>query len=383
MFCPRWLLAATGLAALLSVGQAPVWGQQEPATPGQVIAKDLEAIDSADRRSPAVSSPPTSKAHTADKVAILPTQPTEIQVAPSAPNSVEVVNPDFTSCAIKELQQRVPELRGLKAARGQEQLAVLLDKVGAKIVELAQETPDLISREAVVGTQQGTVTMRQDFSYLILTRPRGPDVVILQEFRVDLETGEKLISGESKSAAAPGAPASPSGVNLPPLSQQLGAWKSKAPPLSQGFAGMWVYFYPLNRSESAFRYLGRQKMDGRRTLVLAFAQKPASVRAPVVFLLEGESIPVFFQGVAWVDASDFRIVRLRSDLLSPLTAVALNQLTADVKFAETPVAGVPKPLWLPRDVEVIAKVRGMVLRDKHKYSDYRAFRVQVRMLSSP
>jgi hypothetical protein len=146
---------------------------------------------------------------------------------------------------------------------------------------------------------------------------------------------------------------------------------------------MWIYFYPLNRLESDFRYLGQEKMDGHHTLVLAFAQKPESVRLPAEYLFEGESIPLFFQGVAWVDASDFRIVRLRTDLLSPLPEVSLRRLTAEIQFSHTPVAGVASPLWLPHDVVVVSNFGGQLLRDNHKYSNYRAFRVKTKVLLNP
>jgi len=172
-------------------------------------------------------------------------------------------------------------------------------------------------------------------------------------------------------------------LDLPTANQQLSVWKSGGPPLSQGFASMWTYFYPLNRPESAFRYLGQQKMDGHHTVVLAFAQKPGSVRLPTEFRFEGRIIPIFLQGVAWVDAFDFQIVRLRTDLLSPFPEDTLRRLTADIQFAQTTVAGVALPLWLPRDVVVTSDVRGVILREDHKYSDYRAFRVQTKMVPHP
>jgi hypothetical protein len=146
---------------------------------------------------------------------------------------------------------------------------------------------------------------------------------------------------------------------------------------------MWIYFYPLNRSESTFRYLGDQKMDGRHTLVLAFEQNPKSVRLPAEFRFEDKTIPIFFQGVAWVDASDFRIVRLRTDLLSPIPGVDLRRLTAEIRFMETRIAEVATPLSLPREVTVTSEVRGVTLLDDHKYSDYRLFRAHSKIVLNP
>lgn len=341
----------------------------EPGTPGNSNARAREE-----------SPPPAAKANQID---ILPASPPETHAAASVPSLVEVNFPNFASCGIAELKQTVPELRGLKAAQGQEELTALLDKVGAKTADLAQATPDLISHEAVVKSQQDVVIARQNFSYLMLSRPRGQEAVILEEFRVDLQTGEKFQAEEAKNGAAPESHSSASSLDLPTANQQLSVWKSGGPPLSQGFASMWTYFYPLNRPESAFRYLGQQKMDGHHTVVLAFAQKPGSVRLPTEFRFEGRIIPIFLHGVAWVDAFDFQIVRLRTDLLSPFPEDTLRRLTADIQFAQTTVAGVALPLWLPRDVVVTSDVRGVILREDHKYSDYRAFRVQTKMVPHP
>jgi len=124
-------------------------------------------------------------------------------------------------------------------------------------------------------------------------------------------------------------------------------------------------------------------MDGQRTLVLAFAQKPQSVLSPALFRYQGKTVPMFLQGVAWVDASDFRILRLRTDLLSPLPELSLHRLTADIHFVPTRLEEVPSVLSLPRDVMVTSEVGGGALREDHKYSEYRLFRSQSRVVLNP
>lgn len=306
--------------------------------------------------------------------------------APDAPavNSIMEVNtPRFTSCSSTELQRIVPELQGLKIAPDQQKLAALLDKIGAKTVDLAWKTPNLISQEAVVESRQGVIETRQKFSYLILPHPQGTTAVTLDEFRVDLKSGEKFQSDEAQKSVVSGSSDSSPWADLARASQQLAALQPGRGPQSQGFANMWIYFYPLNQSESTFRYLGEQKMDGRHTLVLAFEQDPKSVRSPAEFRFEGKTTPIFFQGVAWVDASDFRIVRLRTDLLSPIPEVNLRRLTAEIRFVEKRIAEVATPLSLPSEVIVTSEVRGVTLLDDHKYSNYRLFRAHSKIVLNP
>lgn len=289
--------------------------------------------------------------------------------------------PNFTACTIAELQLTVPELSGLKAAPDQDGLATLLSKVGAKMVDIARNTPNLISHEIVTESRQGAVDVRRDYNYLILTRSEGTKDAFLNEFRVDIKTGAKFQTEDIMNDSAIPSESSPSDPGR--ASHEGAASQSGQPPTSQGFATSWVYFYPLTQTQSTFRYLGEQKVNGQRTLVLAFAQKPQAVRSPGLFRSEDKTVPMFFQGVAWFDASDFQILRLRTDLLSPLPEVFLHRLTADIQFLPTRIAEVPSFLFLPHEVTVTSEVNGSILKENHEYSDYHLFRSRSRILPDP
>jgi hypothetical protein len=319
---------------------------------------------------PTVVSPTTPATNSADATAA---STSKSDTVPPAASIVEVNFPNFTSCTIAELRLIAPELKGLKPAADQEKLATLLEKVGAKTLDISHNTPNLISRETVIESPQGAAETRRDYDYLILAHLEGK-IVGLDEFRVDLKSGEKfqtedVLKSESSARA-----------DLERASQQLAASQTGRPPTSQGFANSWVYFAPGNRGTATFRYLGEQKMDGQRTLVLAFAQKPPLVISPAIFRYQGKLVPMYLQGMAWVDPSDFRILRLRTDLLSPLPEVALHRLTADITFALTRIEQMPSPLVLPREVTVTTTVAESTSREIHKYSDYRLFRVKSRIV---
>lgn len=302
---------------------------------------------------------------------------------PPTPAAAYVNATNFVSCSLAELQQNIPELKGLKPAENQDGLSELLDKIGSKTVELYRKVPNLIAREKVIESQRGLVVNRQEFSYLTVAR-RGEDGVTLDEFRVDLRTGAALQTDTSKSrsAATSSSSSRPGLEDLLRSSQELSARKTGGPPLTQGFVYKWLYFYPTNRAESTFRYLGRQRIDGHQTLVVAFAQTPGAVRLPGEIRLENKSFPAYYQGVAWVDAADFRMVRLRTDLLQIDANLPLTQLTAEVQFAETRASGFDALLWLPRKVDVTTQVNGYSFNDEHLYSEYRSFQVHSKILPS-
>ena len=297
----------------------------------------------------------------------------ESAVSHDAPTAAEVNFPNYTSCQLPELEAAVPELKGLKLSNDQQKLAGVLDKVGAKTLDIAQNTPNLIARERVTAPE-GAGAFRRDYDYLILARPEGK-MITLDEFRLDLKTGEKFQTDEIIKEPLHRS-------DLERASNEANS-KAEGPPMSQGFATSWVHFYPSNRVRATYRYLGEEKMDGHRVLVLAFAQKPASVSLPALFRYQSKTAPLFLQGVAWVDPSDFRILRLRTDLLAPVPEVSLHRWTADIQFGATRIEQVPVPLQLPRKVSVTTVVGGEIIREVHEYSDYRLFRAQSRVVLLP
>src|SRR5215831_10259206 len=233
--------------------------------------------------------------------------------------------PNFAECTIEELELTVPELKGLKPSADQEKLAGLLEKVGVKTVDIARNTPNLISRETVIDSPQEAGAIKREYDYLILPHTDGT-MVRLDEFRLDLKTGDKFQTDEDVMKE------SSFRDKLERASNEIATSKNSRPPLTFGFATSWVHFYPSNRTRVTYRYLGEQKRDGHRTLVVAFAQKPALVLLPAVFRYQDKTAPMFLQGIAWVDPADSRILRLRTDLLSPVPEVSLQRLTADIQF---------------------------------------------------
>jgi len=142
-----------------------------------------------------------------------------------------------------------------------------------------------------------------------------------------------------------------------------------------GFAGTPLFFGPLQQHWSSFRYLGRQAIGGINTHVVSFAEhvEPAAVMGH--FIVGDISVPLLVQGVAWIRASDYQILQMRTDLLAPLPP--LTRVTAVVHFAEFRLQDAPTTLWLPKEVEVKVDYGGCVFSNRHRYSNYQMFRVSV------
>lgn len=280
-----------------------------------------------------------------------------------SPDRYQSVAAPYLEYPLPKLLKAVPELKGLAPAENQQQLPVLLVRVGDIIQDSAKKLPNLTSREEVIQTRLCTnprshggcldSEQRREFNYLILSHRNNENTGNqLEEYRTDLKNRR-----------------------IDPADLESGA------PKSQGFAAMWLLFSPSHRSESDFRYLGQQKVGKHgTTFIVAFAQKPDAVRLPGEILLQGRSVPVWYQGIAWIDQSSSQIIRMRTDLLAPQADIHLQRLTAEIQFGEVRIPRVATALMLPMEVDITLELNAEVSKEVHSYSNYRLYAVETRMV---
>lgn len=84
---------------------------------------------------------------------------------------------------------------------------------------------------------------------------------------------------------------------------------------------------------------------------------------------------------------------MRTDLLAPRPEIGLDRQTTEVTFNQVQLPDVAAPLWLPSEVKVYIKFKShdperkltyeQSFQNEHRYSDYRRYRVFVKMLPPP
>jgi hypothetical protein len=253
--------------------------------------------------------------------------------------------------AIDYLHHPPPDLNGLEPATDQGQLDSILSAVGKTVAEFFRNFPNTssleqIHQEKLGRKQKAGATLDQKFRYLCFTPAEdwGPG---FDEYRVDLS----------------GTPASQQGL-------QDGFM------LTSGFASASLLFHPTYQPQASFRYLGRQKVNGRDTYVIAFAQQPGKARLKGAFKSGGISMTTFSQGLAWIDSQSYEITRLRKDLLKPLPEVKLERETTEIAFGEVHFKGMAEGFWLPQQVTVTVDWNGKHLENEHRYSEFKLFNVE-------
>jgi VWFA-related protein len=299
-----------------------------------------------------------------------PSPPGHEDIQPASANP-----PAYFDYPLRKLSEVVPALSGIKSDSSQDQLSWILSKVGEATVHSLATVPNLVSLEdvfslvvsrdtapanSVLGIEEIPAVrdleeqLRQsrsvEFNYLLLFDHHPDGATAIQELRTDFKNRE---------VASPADGVAPHGF---------------------GFAYQWLLLSPANQSELRFRYLGTQRMAAHQTFVVAFAQIPSRVKVPGKYKLAGKEVPFFFQGIAWIDQSTFDVVRLRTDLLSPVPSVNLQNMTTELSFRSVRIHGFGTVLWLPSEVLIRTARSDSIFEEIHQYSRYKFFHAESKLL---
>jgi len=252
--------------------------------------------------------------------------------------------------------QDCPFLHKLRPTGSQDQLAMVLERVGQSSTLLFHDFPQIASDEQVFSqtmplnlraTYGGMFRSTQvhKFRYIVMPRPVG-DVPAFEEYRTDLK-GNPLDAS------------SLSGLTM----------------ITSNYTSTWLYLSPADQHASRFRHFGIQTIRNRECHVVGFAQEPESTRFVGELRIAGKSVVLLVQGLAWIDSQTFQVLRIKTWLLAPRTDIGLSSQTSTVDFYPVRPSGFERVLWLPRDVTVESDYGGIWFCNTHHYSNFKLFRV--------
>jgi len=259
----------------------------------------------------------------------------------------------YMELPLEELAHHIPELKDIQPSKDQQSLLTILEKTGMVVDQFFLDITNVIAHEDI--TQQITrennsrASMDLQYSYLIvLNRDEKPPR--FEEYRMNKD-GEAVTSRGTGQGFA----------------------------VTSGFTLKCIHFSSAHRYESRFRHLGYGRLGQRNTYVVVFAQE--SPYAKISESVKGAwgTVPVYIQGIVWIDRETFQILRLRTDLLAPPASLGLYRETTEITFTETSLQDYKFPLWLPSSVNVEGVFDGQIFHNEHRYSDYKRYRVSVKM----
>jgi hypothetical protein len=255
----------------------------------------------------------------------------------------------------RELAETFTQLEGLEPAADQKDLPMILKKVGQSVQDYFHNFVSTSAAEEVVQQRlrpnnKVQESFKQKFQYLLVASPEKGELD-LEEYRMD-KKGRR-----TKQEVLPG-----------------GA-------LTSGFASMPAHFHPSLQDESRFSYVGTQKVNGCETWVVAFSQKPEVARYREKMGDLTSIYVVFLEGLAWIDNANFQIVRMHTELLPDMVVRSVQRQDTDINFKEVHFAGIPVVFWLPQEVVVFTELTDKNLRNIHRYSNYRLYTSQTKIIT--
>ena len=269
-------------------------------------------------------------------------------------DQIDDTNAPYMDLPLAQLVERIPALKNLRPAPDQQELPAILQKMGERVDDFVHNLTDLIAHEDVTQERlsaegEANAKERLQDNYLIL--PDGYEWGSSAEYRMD-DKGNRLDS-----------------IGL-----------SNGYMVTSGHALSCLMFSSVAQPQSSFRFLGEEKIGSRDTYVLGFVQRSGErTFTTTITGLGWANADMPTQGILWVDKNSFQIILLRSDLLAPNKEIRLHQQTTEVTFGEVHLRDIPIPLWLPDEVDVSIEIGHQKFHNVHHFTDYRRYRVSVKI----
>lgn len=224
----------------------------------------------------------------------------------------------------KEIHAR-KDLKDLRPAESQQDLAAILQETGKRVAAFFLTFPNLTAKESIgwtIDQESSQTSAMGDFRYFLV---RGPALggENLQEYRTD-----------------------PQGNAIDYNNLQY------APLLTSRFTMALLYFDPHNQANCRYRYFGRQVLDEKETDVVGFAQIPKANLSLANFSDNRRTVPLLFQGLAWIDPNTREILRIQTELLAPPPGANLQREITRIDFAPVRLPVIDMVFNLPRVVVV-------------------------------
>jgi tetratricopeptide (TPR) repeat protein len=144
---------------------------------------------------------------------------------------------------------------------------------------------------------------------------------------------------------------------------------------SSGFAILALIFHPSMRDDFEMTCEGLGRWQGRATWLVHFKQRTDRAPRMIDFKLNGNVYPVRLKGRAWIAADTFEIVRIESELISPIKEIRLRCQQQVVEYGPVQFRKKNMELWLPTKAEIYLDFRNHRYYRSHTYDHYMLFSV--------
>jgi Tfp pilus assembly protein PilF len=147
---------------------------------------------------------------------------------------------------------------------------------------------------------------------------------------------------------------------------------------TNGLPALVLIFHPYNAVNFEMTCEGLARWNGGLAWQVHFKQradKPNTIKRYRIGA-DGPSYPVALRGRAWISADTYQIVRLETDLISPVPQIRLVADHASIEYGPVKFAKGNVNMWLPQSADVYYDWKGRRIHRRHSFSNYMLFGVE-------
>jgi hypothetical protein len=145
-----------------------------------------------------------------------------------------------------------------------------------------------------------------------------------------------------------------------------------------GLPAMVLIFHPRFSKNYEMTCEGLARSNGQLAWQVHFRQRkdrPNELRSYKLGPM-GPTYPVAVKGRAWIGADSYEILRMETDLVSPLPEIRLVADHIAVEYGPVTFLKGTTKMWLPQSAEVFYDWKGRRVHRQHRFSNYLLFSVE-------
>jgi tetratricopeptide (TPR) repeat protein len=147
---------------------------------------------------------------------------------------------------------------------------------------------------------------------------------------------------------------------------------------TKGLPALVLIFHPYNAGSFEMTCEGLARWNGGLAWQVHFKQRPDKPNRMKSYRIgaEGPSYHVSLKGRAWISADNYQIVRLETDLISPIPQIRLLADHAAIEYGPVRFEKGNVSMWLPQSADVYYDWKGRRVHRRHSFSNYLLFGVE-------
>jgi tetratricopeptide (TPR) repeat protein len=142
-----------------------------------------------------------------------------------------------------------------------------------------------------------------------------------------------------------------------------------------GLTALVMAFHPFYVDDYELACEGLSRWRGSLAWQVHFRQKPDRPARLRSYRVNTQSYPISLRGRAWISASDFQIVSLETDLVSPVPQIQLRAEHIAVEYMPVQFVSHHQEMWLPDSADIYFNYGNRRMHRRHHFRDYMLFAV--------